>query len=116
MQKLLVIIFLGILITGCGAGSTSPEPSISIDIESGYSCTNMHNGSPPCNIVITYTTNDNIDPVLGYTPTPPPLGMTINGSFYNSVDICQESIDSVSSGTCIISFTYSSNYSQTNTD
>lgn len=113
---ILATVFFGAYISGCGAGSTSINPSISIAIESGYSCINMTSGNT-CSVELSYNNNGSSNPTLGYTTAAGAPGIVQNGTFESSIDACQETIDTVSSGTCIVSFTYSSNYNPaTNTN
>ncbi len=97
------------LIVGCGAGSNLPNSIISIAIESGSVCTNMSSGSS-CAIVITYNTNGAYNPILEYTPNPLPPGVTQNGTFDSSVNSCQAIINTLPFSSCVVKFTYSSNY------
>ena len=112
MQKFLLIlatVFFGVYIVGCGAGGTSSSPIISIAIESGSDCTSMTSGSL-CSIVVNYNNNGTIEPTLGYTTDNEAPGISQNGTLESSIDACQNLIDTVSVGTCTISFTYSINY------
>jgi len=103
--KNLPIIVLSLGMFGCSVGNVG-NPQISAAVTQG-SCTNMTGGST-CTIQLTYNTNGTANPVLSYTPTQLPQGITNNNSFSTGVNACQTNINSNSQGTCNITITYSS--------